>query len=93
MQFVWKIIQNPPLHRRQFDGDDVVFNELTGDTHKLSPLASALLRALESSAKTSAELLPILLEESEDDPAALEQALSPALVSLFDLGLITREEL
>jgi len=92
MRIYWDIVKHPPIHWRRFNDEEVVFSELTGDTHLLSPLAVAILRDLNNASKTSADLLSSLSQQASDDLVQLEKAIGSGLISLYDMGLVTKVE-
>lgn len=84
----WRVLNSASLRMRLLDEQQLVFNELTGDTHLLSFSGQELLSLLvESSPQvwTSSALSQALLGESD---AALEARITQNLNYLEQLGLI-----
>lgn len=84
----WRVLDSASLRMRLLDEQQLVFNELTGDTHLLSFSGQELLSVLAASspqAWTSAALSQALLGESD---AALEARITQNLNYLEQLGLI-----
>jgi PqqD family protein of HPr-rel-A system len=59
----WRLDRRAELHWRHFDGEWVVFEAGSGDTHQLDPLAAAVLMCLESEAQDINELAEIIASE------------------------------
>ena len=78
MTISWRLTPGQQLRRRQWDGECVVYNDLSGDTHLLGADALALLLALRAGpADTDAlarALLAAGLEAAEDENADADDA-------------------
>ena len=75
---------------KQWDDGAVVYDIIAGDTHVVEPLVMELLRLLElrsprTIAELTAELVPLLPEESE---VAISDATSGAISRLSEIGLV-----
>ncbi len=77
---VWASKPGQRLHWRDWGGDSVVFDERSGLTHQLSPLAAAAMAWLEERSLSRDALLAALAADLGAEPdAALGQALDAAL--------------
>jgi len=86
---VWRLNPGPPLPLRTWDGEVVVYNPLSGDTHLLDVLTSELLRVIIAGPATVAalrEAAATLLDVPDDD--SLGQHVGQALAALDESGLI-----
>jgi PqqD family protein of HPr-rel-A system len=74
---------------RAWDGELVVFSEVSGDTHRLDLLASATFEALLNTPGTLTELISRVAEELDLAPdARLGELVSAALEKFRELGLL-----
>jgi PqqD family protein of HPr-rel-A system len=74
---------------RDFDGEMVVFDNRSGDTHALDPLATALVLTLQRRSATSLpELCEVVAPKLEEDERAIPQS-----VVLEALALLERLQL
>ena len=81
------------LERRDWDGEAVVYDDASGDTHKLAPLPAAVLSILQAHPATVHELCDELAPYVEGEAAAAGSLLghvSGALTELERQGLIDR---
>jgi PqqD family protein of HPr-rel-A system len=53
---VWRLAPGQALRRRGWDGEHLLYNDLSGDTHLLTEPAIALLLALQQQARPQAAL-------------------------------------
>jgi len=68
---------------RHWDGEYVVYNNLSGDTHLLGADAMLVLRRLQQGEADTAALLAALREDA-DAPAAARAALAAELEAMLD---------
>jgi PqqD family protein of HPr-rel-A system len=61
----WSLRPGQTLQHRQWDGEYVVYNDLSGDTHLLDDAAIVLLQALRTGPATRAALAAVLEHEFE----------------------------
>ena len=81
----------PGLERRDWDGEAVVYDDASGDTHRLAPLPAAILAVLQTHPATAYELCDRLAPDVEGVAAgSLLGHVSSALTELERLGLIKR---
>jgi PqqD family protein of HPr-rel-A system len=68
----WSLRPGQTLQHRHWDGEYVLYNDLSGDTHLLGDAAIVVLQALRSGPATRAVLAAVLESEFEagDDPDA-----------------------
>ena len=88
-QGVWRLTSPAPLPVRVWDGEVVVYNPLSGDTHLLDIVTGELLQLIIAGPATVAalrEAAATLLEVPDDD--RLGQHVGQALAALDELGLI-----
>lgn len=89
----WKICGDADLAWRQWDGDYVVFDPASGNTHLLDIASGEVLMTLldgPASAERIAARVADLLEVGQDEP--LGAAVAGILESLDELGLIEPAE-
>lgn len=85
----WQSI--PGLERRDWDGEAVVYDDASGDTHKLAPLPAVVLSILQAHPATVYELCDELAPHVEGEAAgSLLGHVSGALTELERQGLIDR---
>ena len=88
-QTLWRLAAASPLPLRIWDGEVVVYNPLSGDTHLLDVLTGELLRAFVAGPAPLASLrkaAAAFLEVADDDQLA--RHVGQALAALDELGLI-----
>lgn len=61
----WSLRPGQTLQHRQWDGEFVLYNDLSGDTHLLGDAAIVLLQALRTGPATRATLVAVLENEFE----------------------------
>jgi PqqD family protein of HPr-rel-A system len=66
----WSLRPGQTLQHRHWDGEYVLYNDLSGDTHLLGDAAIVLLQALRSGPTTCSALATILGNEFEADAGA-----------------------
>ena len=73
MAISWRLCPGQQLRRRQWDGECVLYNDLSGDTHLIGPDALELLLALQAGPADSDDLGQRLLAAgmAADDDAEL----------------------
>jgi PqqD family protein of HPr-rel-A system len=85
----WKVGGEVQLLWRQWDGEYIVFNPASGDTHLLNTLAGQTLQCLERAPCTLATLTESVASELElDANEELRQQLAKLLVQFETLSLI-----
>jgi PqqD family protein of HPr-rel-A system len=85
----WKVLQGATLLWRQWDGEYIVYNSASGDTHLLNPIAAAALRCLEQSPADVVHLTEWVVSEQGLEPEPeLRQHLEKLLTQFEELGLI-----
>lgn len=67
----WRIAAGQQLALRGWDGEYVLYNDLSGDTHLLGEAAVALLRRLQAAPAPAAALRAACEDASEDEVEAL----------------------
>ena len=83
---IWRLVPGQRLVHRCHDGECVLFNDLTGDTHLLDESALALLEALRQAPQSAADLAG-LDGLPESDPTLLAE-LDDLLADLAALSLV-----
>ena len=89
----WRLVPADSLCWREWAGELVVFNDLSGNTHLLNPLAGlVLMRLAESRAMFSAAELTESIGQSEamGPDIALIEAVEAVLTDLERFGLAAR---
>lgn len=84
----WRLRPGQTLQYRQWDGECVLYNDLSGDTHLLGDGAIELLLALRRGPATRAALAAVLQAEFDIDPAALDDETETLLQDLKHLYLV-----
>lgn len=84
----WRLIEGQSLRYRCWDGEAVLFNDLSGATHLLGPAAIRVLEALRSSPLSATALAARLLDEFDIDGTSLDAELDTLLDQLSQLSLI-----
>lgn len=86
---VWRLLPIRRLHWREWGGDSVVYDELSGQTHQFSPLAAAIIAWLEERPYSTAQLTSAIAGELRLPPDAdLQQAIADALEQFRELAWI-----
>jgi PqqD family protein of HPr-rel-A system len=94
---IWRLAPGQRLQYRCWDGECVVYNDLSGDTHVLGEFAIALLEELQAAAQPAAQLaalfdldLDLDLDTDPGTPAAPPASPSGELVTavLADLAAL-----
>ena len=91
--YCWRVIQRGQLHIRSWDGESIIHDERSGQTHLLSLFATALLtRMSHQNMPVATESLACMLasELALERDAAFEQALAGTLEHFIHLDLIER---
>ena len=84
----WRLRPGQTLQYRQWDGECVLYNDLSGDTHLLGDGAIELLLALRRAPATRGALAAILQAGFDIDAAALDHETDLLLRDLAHLNLI-----
>jgi PqqD family protein of HPr-rel-A system len=66
----WRLAPGQRLQYRCWDGECVVYNDLSGDTHVLGEFAIALLEELQAGARPAAQLAGLFDLDLDADPGA-----------------------
>ena len=84
----WRLRPGQTLQYRQWGGECILYNDLSGDTHLLGDGAIELLLALRRGPATGAALAAVLQAEFDIDPAALDLETDTLLHDLKHLYLV-----
>lgn len=84
----WRLRPGQNLHYRQWDGECVLYNDLSGSTHLLDEAALELLLALRRGPATCQALAAVLQAEFDIDPAVLALETDTLLRDLKHLYLV-----
>jgi len=87
----WRVVDPRALSHRAWDGELVVYNDVTGHTHHLAPLGGAVLRALlqHPDGVEMSALIPLVAEALEiSDMQSLVPGVQRTLSELADLDLV-----
>ena len=88
---LWRVVDPRALSHRAWDGELVVYNDVTGHTHHLAPLGGAVLRALlqHPDGVEMSALIPLLAYAIDtSDMQSLVSDLERTLSELADLELV-----
>lgn len=86
---VWRLAPGQALRRHGWDGEHLVYNDISGNTHLLTEAALALLLALQQQARPQAALagLHLLVPAMPQDADAVESLLADLeALSLIECG-------
>jgi PqqD family protein of HPr-rel-A system len=89
----WQVVPADLVYWREWDGENVVYNDRTGNTHLLDRLAGLVLRRLTESdaARSVAELAESIGQSEAIEPdAVLIEAVQVVLTDLERIGLVAR---
>jgi PqqD family protein of HPr-rel-A system len=84
----WRLRPGQHLHHRQWDGECVLYNDLSGSTHLLDEAALELLLALRRGPATHAVLAAVLQAGFDIDAADLDRETDTLLRDLKHLYLV-----
>ena len=86
----WRLADPAGTRLREFDGEAVVFNPLTWQTHILNDSGRMALSALREAPRTADELVALLTAAAPDvaDPSVVRDAVGRLLAELESTGLI-----
>ena len=79
---IWRLAPGQRLQYRCWDGECVLYNDLSGDTHLLDEFALALLEQLKAEPQAAAQLATAFGLDAQDEDAALQTVLDD-LAALF----------
>lgn len=83
---IWRLVPGQRLQYRCWDGECVLYNDLSGDTHLLDEFALALLEQLQAAPQAAAQLASAFdlddMSEGDDDGVAMLQAMLDDLAAL-----------
>jgi PqqD family protein of HPr-rel-A system len=86
---MWRVVPGQLLAFREWDGEVVLFNDLSGNTHLLEGAALDVLHALQAQPADTAALAQRLAPHFDlDDDADLPAVLSDLIASLARLDLV-----
>jgi PqqD family protein of HPr-rel-A system len=85
---IWYLRSGQTLQYRHWDGEYVLYNDLSGDTHLLGGAAIALLQALKAAPATRHALAAALQSEFDADDADLEAEADDLLLHMKRLYLV-----
>ena len=88
----WRAVSPESLAWRHFDGQSVVHNARTGNTHLLEGLPAELLGLIAEGSALSAADLAAQLVDGEEASAQWEAEILKVLVELERLGLLEPEK-
>lgn len=85
---MWRVISGQSLVYRCWDDEAVLYNDLSGATHLIGPVAICLLEALRAGPAPASDLASAVLAEFEIEADPLAAELETLLGELSGLGLI-----
>ena len=83
---IWRLTPGQALKRRAWDGEHLLYNDISGDTHLLTEAAILLLLALQQAARPQAELAQ--LAGFPDGAPNADDAIEALLADLESLSLV-----
>jgi PqqD family protein of HPr-rel-A system len=87
---MWRVIPGQSLAFREWDGEAVLYNDLSGSTHLLDGAAIDVLQALRHAPLDAAGLAAALAGRFDADPAELTAPIEEMLAGLAGLDLVER---
>jgi PqqD family protein of HPr-rel-A system len=85
---MWRVVPGQSLAFREWDGEAVVYNDLSGNTHLLDGGAVEVLLALRSAPLDAATLAARLADRFDTGDDALAAAIEDMLTDLAGLDLV-----
>ncbi len=90
---IWRLVPGQRLQYRCWDGECVLYNDLSGDTHLLDEFALALLEQLQAAPQAAAQLaaafdLDGVADPDADDDAAMLQTVLDDLAALHLVDIL-----
>lgn len=86
---MWRVVPGQLLAYREWDGEVVLFNDLSGNTHLLEGAALDVLHALHAQPDDTAALAQRLASQFDlDDGADLPSVISDLITALSRLDLV-----
>ena len=86
---VWRIASTEPLRMRVWEGDSVVYNPKSGQTHQVDVVSAFVLKRLMTCSASLDELCTATEAFLElDDQALIERTVGHTLESLGTIGLV-----
>jgi PqqD family protein of HPr-rel-A system len=85
---MWRVVPGQLLACREWDGEAVLYNDLSGDTHLLDGAAIDVLQALRSAPLDAAALARRLAERFNASPDELGAEIEDMLAELARLDLV-----
>ena len=87
---LWRLADPARTRIARFDGEALVFNPVSWETHLVRPLVSWLLEALEKAPTSDVQLAARLArtEDDAEDPEAALAEIRTVLKELEELGLV-----
>ncbi|THC41665.1 HPr-rel-A system PqqD family peptide chaperone [Massilia sp. Mn16-1_5] len=79
---IWRLAPGQRLQYRCWDGECVLYNDLSGDIHLLDEFALALLEQLKAGPQAAAQLAAAFELDAQDEDAVLQTVLDD-LSALF----------
>jgi PqqD family protein of HPr-rel-A system len=85
---MWRVVPGQLLACREWDGEAVLYNDLSGNTHLLDGAAIDVLQALRAAPLDAAALAQRLAERFGADAAELSPGIEDMLAELARLDLV-----
>jgi PqqD family protein of HPr-rel-A system len=85
---MWQVVPGQSLAFREWDGEAVLYNDLSGNTHLLDGAAVDVLQALHPAPATAATLAAALADRFECEADALPALIDELLAGLAGLDLV-----
>ena len=85
----WRAVSASSHHWHQWDGEYLVYNDRSGDTHLLTDIAARLLRRLEDRPMAVDDLVALANRDGrEDEPPWSESEIMDMVLQFEGFGLI-----
>jgi PqqD family protein of HPr-rel-A system len=85
---MWHVVPGQSLAFREWDGEAVLYNDLSGNTHLLDGAAIEVLEALRPAPATAATLASALADRIDCDADELTTLIDELLAALAGLDLV-----
>jgi PqqD family protein of HPr-rel-A system len=85
---MWRVVPGQSLAFREWDGEAVLYNDLSGNTHLLDGGAVDILQALRHAPADAPALASVLAGRFDADPTELSSMIEEVLADLAGLDLV-----
>jgi PqqD family protein of HPr-rel-A system len=87
---MWQVVPGQSLRCREWGGEAVLYNDVSGSTHLLDGAAADVLRALSAAPADAPQLAALLAGQLDADGGDLVPLIDDVLAALARLDLVER---